>query len=194
MREEPRTSRGTATRHRLLDAAVAEFAERAIAGARVERITASARANKAQLYEYFGGKEGLFEEAVALSVRTSVDAVPFDADDLPGWAVKLYDQALQQPDLLRLIAWTRLERRPAGRWFDSDEHDPKLIAVTAAQSAGRVRAGDPFDLLAVVIAMASAWSPASGVYTASPADAETDHNRRRTLLRESVARVIDPNV
>ena len=31
--------------------------------------------------------------------------------------------------------------------------------------SGRVRAGDPFDLLTLIIAMACAWSPASGVYT-----------------------------
>jgi hypothetical protein len=50
-------------------------------------------------------------------------AVPFDADDLAGWAVRLYDQNLRHPDLARLIAWTRLERCPTGRWFDSAQHE-----------------------------------------------------------------------
>ncbi len=193
MPELPTTSRGAATSRRILDAACAEFAERGIAGARIDRIVATARTNKAQLYGYFGSKEDLFDAVLADRVEASAEAVPFDVDDLPGWAVWLYDRNLSRPELVRLIAWTRLERRPAGLWFDGTDHAPKLTAITEAQAEGRLRAGDPFDLLTLVLAMASTWSPAGGVYAATADEPETDHDRRRALLRDAVARVVAPS-
>ncbi|MEU6411597.1 TetR family transcriptional regulator [Microbispora sp. NPDC046933] len=192
MPELPTTPRGAATSRRILDAATEEFAQRGIAGARIERIIAAARTNKAQLYGYFGSKEGLFDAVVADCVGRTTDAVPFDVDDLPGWAVGLYDLNLRQPHLVRLIAWIRLEQRPTGRWFDSSEHEPKLAAIAQAQAAGRLRPGDPFDLLTLVIAMACAWSPASGVYTATADEPPAEHERRRALLRDCVARAVSP--
>ncbi len=50
-----------ATRQRLIDAARAEFAQYGIAGARVDRIATNAGANKAQIYNYFGSKDRLFD-------------------------------------------------------------------------------------------------------------------------------------
>ncbi|SDS32700.1 TetR/AcrR family transcriptional regulator [Microlunatus soli] len=188
----PSTPRGIATHGRILDAATVEFAERGLAGARMERITAAAKANKAQVYSYFHSKEGLFDAVIARCVDDTTDGVPFDADDLPSWAVALYDRHLHQPELTRLIAWTRLERRPTGRWFDGDSYDPKLAAIVAAQAAGRLRAGDPLDLMVLIIAMASAWSPASSVYTATVDESDAVHDQRRELLRDAVARVITP--
>jgi AcrR family transcriptional regulator len=189
----PSTARGIATQRRILDAAATEFARYGIAGARVDRITAAAQSNKAQVYSYFGSKDGLLDAVVADSVARSVDAVPFDAADLPGWAVAVYDQNLRQPDLGRLIAWIRLERHPTGRWFtDGSRHHDKLRAIEARQEQGLLAAGDPFDLLVLILSMANAWSPASTVYTATPEEAATEHERRRAQLRTSVARVIAP--
>lgn len=188
----PTTSRGIATRRRILDAASAEFARVGIAGARMDRITASANANKAQLYAYFGSKEGLFDAVIADRVDISTDSVPFDPNDLPGWAVRLYDYNLRHPDLSRLIAWTRLEQRPDGRWFDSPQHEHKLHAVAAAQAAGLLRQADPADLLILLIGMASAWSATSTVYTATSEEPEGEHDRRRAMLRDAVARVTAP--
>ncbi|MEU6849075.1 TetR family transcriptional regulator [Actinacidiphila alni] len=188
----PSTARGAATSRRIIDAAAVEFAARGIAGARIDRIIAAAHTNKAQLYGYFGSKDGLFDAVVADRVSFTTEARPFDAADLPGWAVGLYDHNLRQPDLVRLIAWIRLERRPTGLWFDSADHEQKLAEIAAEQAAGRLCAGDPFDLLTLVISMACAWSPASGVYTATADEPAADHERRRALLRECVARAVAP--
>jgi AcrR family transcriptional regulator len=189
---QPTTARGIATRRRIVDAAAAEFAMVGIAGARMERIIAAAQANKAQLYAYFGSKERLFDFVITDRVDTSIDAVAFNVDDLPGWVERLYDQNLRHPELARLIAWTRLERRPTGRWFDSTHHELKLAAIAAAQADGRLRPGDPSDLLILLIGMASAWSPASSVYTATTTEPASDHDRRRALLREATARIVYP--
>lgn len=48
------------TRGAILDAATTEFARHGLGGARVDRISAAAGANKRMLYYYFGDKEGLF--------------------------------------------------------------------------------------------------------------------------------------
>ncbi|RFU83946.1 TetR/AcrR family transcriptional regulator [Streptomyces triticagri] len=191
MPEQPQTSRGAATYRRIVEAATEEFAQHGIAGARVERIVKSARTNKAQLYAYFGDKEQLFDAIFLDSLERITDVVPIDADDLAGWAVRLYDEYLRRPDLIRLATWTRLERRPAGHLVETHEHydDRKLTAIAEAQAAGRVRAGDPFDLMAMVIAMSMAWSPVSNVYAATDREAAELHERRRELLRDSVRRV-----
>src|SRR5580693_6295766 len=100
MPELPTTTRGAATSQRILDAAAEEFAARGIAGARIDRIIAAARTNKAQLYGYFGSKDGLFDAVIADCVVSFTNAVPFDVSDLPGWAVGLYDENLRRPDLV----------------------------------------------------------------------------------------------
>jgi AcrR family transcriptional regulator len=100
-----------ATKRRLLVAATEEFAERGVAGARVDRIAAAAQANKRLIYDYFGDKDGLFDAVNDAYINRIVDSVPIDADDLPGYAGRLFDYLMDNPDLLRLLTWARLERR-----------------------------------------------------------------------------------
>ncbi len=193
MPELPTTTRGAATSQRILDAAAAEFADRGIAGARIDRIIAAARTNKAQLYGYFGSKDGLFDAVIADRSDRLLSVIPFDANDLPGWAVGVYDENLRHPELVRLITWLRLERHPEGRLSsDAADDEAKLAAIARAQAAGRVRAGDPFDLFAMVLAMACTWSPASSFYAATAAEPASDHDRRRALLRDCVRRAVTP--
>jgi AcrR family transcriptional regulator len=52
--------RAAATRQRILDAALAEFAEKGLAGSRVDEIAARAGANKRMLYAHFGSKDDLW--------------------------------------------------------------------------------------------------------------------------------------
>lgn len=194
MSDQQLTARGAATRQRIIDVATREFAEYGIAGARIERVVAAARTNKAQLYAYFGNKEGLFDAIFFGSLDRIVNVVPIDATDLAEWAVRLYDEYLERPDLIRLATWARLERRPTGLLVAETERrdDGKLRAIAEAQAAGLVRAGDPFDLMAVVIAMSMAWSPVSNVYAATIDEPAEVHERRRELLRESVRRAVAP--
>lgn len=188
----PTTPKGAATSRRILDAATAEFAERGIAGARIDRIITAAQTNKAQLYGYFGSKEGLFEAVMADCLDRGANRVPFDVGDLPGWAVGLYNANLKSPDLVRLMGWMRLEQRPAGLLLRNLDLEPKRAAVAEAQKAGRLRPGDPSDLLTLVAGMASAWSPSSVVYTATGDEPAADHDRRRALLHDCVRRAVAP--
>ena len=98
------------TPRRILDAAADEFAERGLAGARVDRIAERAEANKQRIYAYFGSKDQLFDRVVEDRIEQLLDAVPFDAADLPGYAVRVLDFNRAHPSLVRLLLWHSLER------------------------------------------------------------------------------------
>lgn len=182
------------TRRRLLDAATDEFATHGIAGARVDRIAATAHVNKAQLYAYFGSKEGLFDAVFNEHLVGLMDAVPLSGNDLPLYAERLYDFYLTSPTLVRLAMWARLERRPHGELVPDDEaHQSKLDEIVAAQRAGLVDPDmDPRDVHALVIAMSHSWSPVSLTYATHAQDDDAGHDRRRRELREAVRRFITP--
>lgn len=186
---------GSATRRRLLDAATAEFSRHGIAGARVDRIADTARANKAQIYAWFDSKDGLFDAVFAEHLTLIVDLVPFDARDLPGYVVRLYDAYLQQPSVILLATWARLERVPAGDLLTSipDDVARKLDAVRDAQAEGLVDPDlDPRDVYSMVISLSMSWSPAATVVAAAPGDAEAEHARRRDALARVARRAFAP--
>lgn len=180
----------------MLDAALAEFAEHGIAGARVDRIAAASKTNKAQMYAYFGSKDGLFDAVFAEQLTTIVDVVPLTADDLPGYAIALYDEYIERPELIRLATWARLERQPTGDLLAPhiEDHDrPKLEAIADAQTRGVVDPGlDPSDVFALVTAISMTWSPASVLVAGAPGDPAAEHEHRRELLAEVVRRIVAP--
>jgi AcrR family transcriptional regulator len=151
----------TATKKRLLDAAYDEFAQFGLAGARVDRIGAAAKANKRLIYVHFGVKEELFDVVVARTMAQLVEAVPFTAGDLAGYAGALFDYLLDNPKTLRLNIWAQLER-PEPTAAEIDQYREKVAAVAAAQG-GRKLAwdADPVDVLALVLGLVVAWAAAS---------------------------------
>jgi len=187
---------GERSRQRLLDAATAEFAAFGIAGARVDRVAAAAQVNKAQMYGWYGSKDGLFDAVFARHLHRIVDVVPFTADDLPGYAVALYDSYLTDPELVRLASWYRLERVPTGQLLVAHpgHGDGKHDAIARAQAQGRIVDDVPPDeVYALLIALAGTWSPVSATFTASLADSDAEHDRRRTALRAVVRRALVPS-
>lgn len=99
-----------ATRAKVLQAAVAEFAEKGLTGARVDEIAARAGFNKRMLYHYFGSKEELFQ-AVIEAVYTDVweAEAALDLDDLPpdealaGLVTFTWDYYLAHPEFMTLL-------------------------------------------------------------------------------------------
>jgi len=127
------------TRRKLLEAATAEFATHGIAGARVERITQNAGVNNALLYRYFGSKTELFDRVFVDLVALTLEEVPLDGADLPGYAGRLFDYYVENEGVVRLAAWRELER-PDSKLPDviSDAHEAKVAEVARAQAAGHV--------------------------------------------------------
>lgn len=58
-----------ATRERILQVALTEFASHGYSGGRIERIARVARSNVRMIYHYFGGKDGLYLTALERSYR-----------------------------------------------------------------------------------------------------------------------------
>jgi TetR/AcrR family transcriptional regulator len=76
--KQPVRHRADQTRHRILEAAICEFSEHGLAGARTVAIAKAARVNKALLYYYYRDKEALYAaalEEVAGKVAESALAV-----------------------------------------------------------------------------------------------------------------------
>jgi AcrR family transcriptional regulator len=140
------------TRRRLLGAAAAEFTERGIAGARIDRIAAAAQANKALIYSYFGNKEDLFDAVFRALVVDTVHDVPIDPDDLPGYAGRLFDRNVSHPQAFRLAIWHSLERgRDAMPEVVLASNQDKVTAIAKAQRDGRVSDRFPAAELMVLI-------------------------------------------
>jgi AcrR family transcriptional regulator len=145
-----------ATRSRLLDAAYTEFSARGLAGARVDRIAAEARANKQAIYAYFGSKDGLFDAMLAVRMSSLADAAPFTPYDLPAYAGALFDALQDNPDILRLTQWAWLERAdvtPA----EIESHQAKAKAIAAA-SAAALTETRAMDIFILVVGLCTAWT------------------------------------
>ncbi|MFI6093880.1 TetR family transcriptional regulator [Streptomyces sp. NPDC051218] len=99
-----------ATRGRIFDAAVAEFAEHGLAGARIDRIAAAAKANKQAIYLYYGNKAKLFGAVVRVKIDALCHAVDLDPD-VRVTAGRIFDAYAQRPDVVRLLMWEALEVR-----------------------------------------------------------------------------------
>lgn len=140
------------TKRRLLEAAATEFAERGIAGARIDRIAAAAKANKALIYAYFGNKEELFDAVFDALIVDTVHYVPIDPDDLPGYAGRLFDRNISHPEAFRLAVWHSLERGggalPAAVVAANKD---KIAAIAGAQAAGRISDAFPAEELMVLV-------------------------------------------
>lgn len=148
-----------ATRARLVEAAIKEFAEFGIAGARVDRIATRADANKAQIYHYFGNKDQMFDAAFAEIVSRIVEQAPMDVHDLPGYAANLAALYDRHPEILRMATWQRLER-PTDTLAVGTVRD-KIKAIGAAQEDGILPNHYPAEvLLALILNIAAAWATA----------------------------------
>lgn len=107
---ETQADRAAETKTRILEAAIGEFSEHGLAGARTEQIAAAAGVNKALLYYYFESKEKLYSaalELVASRVRDRSMAV-FLREAGPGErllraALEHFDRVLTQREFQSLM-------------------------------------------------------------------------------------------
>jgi AcrR family transcriptional regulator len=176
-----------ATRERILDAAMAEFAAYGIAGARVDRIATAAGCNKNLIYIYFENKETLFLTVLQKNLARIYEAMPLTPDDLPGYAARLFDFAMAHPDLMRLMAWFGLEQRGEGAPQRSASFEAKAAALAKAQQDGAVgSAFSPAFLLTAIMALATAWT-AANPFGSSLEPGALQH---KDALRRAVAKAV----
>jgi AcrR family transcriptional regulator len=190
-----------ATKSKLKAAAVQEFAERGLAGTRVESIARRAGVNKERIYNYFGGKEDLFAVVLSEELDRFADSVPMmggGEDDLGAYAGRCFDYHCDHPVLVRLLHWEALEF-PAGKPVpDEDDraarYAQKTAAIVAAQQDGRVAASiEARDLVFVVIAMTAWWAAVPQLARmVTGADDTTAERARRRASVVAIARHLAP--
>ena len=149
-----------ATRDRILRAAVSEFSEKGLGGARVDEIAERAGANKRMLYHYFGNKEDLFLaalESVYADIRRHELTLDLEHQDpieaMRSLVVFTWDYFVANPHFIPMLNSENLHR--ARHLARSDGiramHSPliRLIAgiLERGARAGKMRAGiDPMQL------------------------------------------------
>ena len=127
------------TRDRILGAAIEEFVEHGLAGARVDRIAERAGANKQLLYRHFRSKDGLFDAAVrAIAARFDEirQALP---ETLERRLPYYFDRASEDQRWVRLLEWEALQTGdgPTVNEEERRAHMERAVeAVRADQAAG----------------------------------------------------------
>lgn len=98
------------TKRRIVEAALREFCEHGLQGARIDRIASRAKANKRMIYHYVGGKEQLYlatlERAYA-RIRTGERVLHLESTAPEEGMVRLvrftFQHFLANPDFIRLL-------------------------------------------------------------------------------------------
>ncbi len=133
------TATPQAASDRILDAAIEEFVEYGLAGARVDRIAARAGANKQLLYRHYGSKEGLFDAAMRGMIsrfnQIRSELPPTLEERLPFY----FERATDDVPWVRLLQWEALQTGdgPAVNEDERRAHMERAVAsVRADQAAG----------------------------------------------------------
>ena len=157
---QPRTNDPARTRADILDTATREFAEKGLAGARIDVIAEAMRTSKRMIYYYFGSKEGLYVAVLEEAYRRMreieaglhlEDLPPEDAlRKLVGFTV---DYQYAHPEFIRLVMTENIHR---GAYLAQSKaiqklNVPAIAGLRAVLERGRAqgvfRSGiDPVDL------------------------------------------------
>ncbi|MGW4961618.1 TetR/AcrR family transcriptional regulator [Nonomuraea sp. NPDC004186] len=176
-----------------MKAAVDEFARYGLAGARVDRIAENAAANKRSIYMHFGTKEELFDKVVADTFLELAASIPFGDDHLIGYAGDLFDRLEKWPHVRRLYLWAGLEREQS---FEPEVagYRARVVAIAAAQQAGKLRADiPPAELMAMVIGVVISWDSAAWSLKALQSEfGFHDLASRRAAVVSAVAGLVQP--
>ncbi len=101
----------------ILEVALAEFAEKGLAGARIDEIAAATQTSKRMIYYYFGSKEGLYlavlERSYALmrSIESRLDLENLDPEAALRRLVEFtFDHHASNENYIRLVAGENINR------------------------------------------------------------------------------------
>ena len=134
------------SRARILEAALAEFAEKGFAGARVDAIARRAGLNKQLISHHFGGKEGLYR--AVLDDRLARPGGELRTGEDSGLAT-MFERAATDTQWARLLLWEALEgSEPAEADGRREKYRERVEMVRTAQAGGHLPADmDPEMLL-----------------------------------------------
>ncbi|WP_433145308.1 TetR family transcriptional regulator [Actinomadura nitritigenes] len=138
------------------------------------------------IYAYFGGKDKLFAAVQEHSLGLLLEAVPLTADDLPGYAGRLFDYLVDHPERHRLALWRMLENTSP---TEAEERSTAGKVAELAAARAHDTALDPASLLVFIMALVRAWPSTYGTL-ARPTFA--DAAAQRAAVVEAVRRLTMP--
>lgn len=174
-----------ATRRRIFQAATAEFSAHGLAGARIDRIAAAARANKQAIYLYYGCKEELFGAVVRAKMEEIGDATRIDPARVAESVGGLFDWYREHPELVRLLLWEALETHGEVHGEDERREAFQRKAESIAGGGGGTR--EVQDLIFTVFGLI-AWNfavPQMRRLILDEEDEEAAFARRRAAVVEA---------
>ena len=164
---EGRTNDPARTMAEILEVATHEFADKGLAGARIDEIAAATRTSKRMIYYYFGSKDGLYLAVLEEAYRRmrSIEA-DLHLDDLaPIAALRrlvefTYDHHRDNEDFIRLVMSENIQRAEYLRRSQSIR-ELNIKAIDSIRelydrgvAEGVFRPGlDPVDIHAVISAL-----------------------------------------
>ena len=155
------------TRDNILKAALKEFADKGLAGARVDLVAEQAGINKRMLYYYFGGKDDLYRAVLEKVYSEMRDAeAALDLQGLtPMKAIERivefkFDYPLKHPYLIKLLAGENMLKAVNLKRLKSLQSENQKIIdrleglLLAGQADGSIRDGiDPLHLYVTISAV-----------------------------------------
>lgn len=114
---ETRTNDAEETRANILEVAAREFADKGLAGARIDEIAEKTNSSKRMIYYYFGGKDELYRavlERSYTSIREREAAENFEAmpaiEALKAHVAHTFDYHVAHPEFVRLVMNENIHR------------------------------------------------------------------------------------
>jgi AcrR family transcriptional regulator len=177
-----------ATRRRLREAALEEFAARGFDGTTV---------NKERLYSYFGDKRALWDLVLTTELErlaTGVELTGVGLDDIGEFAGATYDYHASHPELGRLLQWEGLQSgMPAHAEVRTTHYREKVARFADAQRDGLLDPDiDPAHLVFALIALAAWWQTVpqlAAMITGAGPDDPAERASRRRFVVEAARRI-----
>ncbi len=104
------------TRQNILNAAIKEFSDKGLAGARIDTIAADAGCNKGMIYQYYGSKEALYECVISYEYESlsKIEADIINDDNMDYMSMisiiidRYFDFLFEHPDFVKIMMWENL--------------------------------------------------------------------------------------
>ena len=200
---EARTNDPARTMAEILEVATHEFADKGLAGARIDEIAAATRTSKRMIYYYFGSKDGLYlavlEEAYGRMRRIEAD---LHLSDMPPMQALqrlvefTYDHHRDNEDFIRLVSSENIHRAnylrqsKSIRQLNTNAIDAIRELYERGVAQGMFRAGlDPVDIHAAISAL-TVFNVANRHTFGVIFDREHADQKAQTLRRQQVVELV----